>query len=274
MKQILRAHKLLLFISVFTAMSTLVGCGATRNPRQRKQGTGFRGFNAQSNQTFERLKNDVKLLSIEDLNGPVEGEEIEYKVEFIQKRKLQFKVDAYKCVFNYQKVNLKETVVEHEGVLKIESRTLALDAIYDGLPIAAQKVKCEENIANYVINPALRIIKLGKNVSDFKHLIDGQVFSVVDKCKSRGQLKDGQCIQLDMELSREIESIFKDIVVYKIRAKVRFANQNKEFYTILNLTRPYFAYFGIIYQQGGMPLAGISPEKEIKSLELLRWVLP
>jgi hypothetical protein len=274
MKQVLRACRPRIFISILTVIFILSGCGASKNPRLRKLGSGFRGFNGQSNQTFQLLKSDVKFLSVSDINQPVQGEEIEYKVEFTQKRRLQFREEAFKCIFDYNKANLKETIIKHDNILKIESRILALEAKYVGLPILAQQQKCQASVNTYRINPSLRIIKLGKNLSDFKHLIDGQIFSVVEKCKSRGQLKDGKCIQLDMELSREIESIFEDIVVYKIRSKVRFANQTKEFYTIINLTRPYFAYFGIISQQGGMPLAGISAEKEIKSLELLRWVKP
>jgi hypothetical protein len=270
MNQELRPYLMILISCLLLA----VGCGASRNPRMRQVGSGFRGFNELSNKAIEQLKNRMKLITIIDLERPKLGEEIEYLVEYNLVRNLTFFTPNGKCSYQYSKVKLKESIIEENSILKIHSSSLSVSPEYIGLPIQDLKAKCDQEVVNFSIASAVREIDLGRSLNRFKNLISGQVFAVVDKCETRSELKDGKCINLEMNVSREIETIFQDFTVYKVRSKIRYPKINKEYFSIFQLTRPYFKFYGLIYLGGGMPLGGIDPQNEIKSLEVLRWVQP
>jgi hypothetical protein len=263
MNQVFRSFILILIVA---------GCGASQNPRLRQQGPGFKGFNQLSSKVYQELRNRVEFTTILDIEKPRDGEEIEYLVQYNLDRNVSFALPEGKCSFLYTKVKLTESVFEQDSHMKIQSRSLPVEATYTGLPIQDLKTKCEEAIKTESVSESIRIISLSTSLGQFKNLINGQIFSLVDRCESRQTLKEGKCVSLEMSINSSVESLIQDFKVYKIQSKIRFKKTTQEFNTIIQLTRPYFKFYGIIALTGGMPLGGIEPQKEIKSLELLRWV--
>ncbi|MBT7609977.1 MAG: hypothetical protein HN576_09485 [Bacteriovoracaceae bacterium] len=259
-------------LKALICISLIAACSASKNPRLRQKGSGFRGLNGVSSKTYQELKNRVEYISVLDLEAPQNGEEIEYLVEYNLERNLSFILPEGKCSFVYKKVILKESVFEQDSHLKIQTSSSPQNPTFIGLPIQDLKLKCVEAVKTESISQSIRIINLGASLGQFKNLINGQIFSLVDRCESRQTLKEGKCINLDMHITSTVESIIQDFKVYKIKSKVRFADKTKEFNIMIQLTRPYFKFYGIISLDGGMPLGGIEAQKEIKSLELLRWV--
>ncbi len=222
---------------------------------------------------YERLKNEVENFTVSDLDKAELGEEIEYLLGYVQKKSHSFPVSLGKCRFEYQKVKLTERIIEENSKLKIQSESKAFEFEYTGLPMRSLKELCEEKAAENLTFLETREIDLPKSFEDYKKYIHDHIFSVVEKCEAKESLRDGKCLELELEVKRELETLFQDIIVYKIKSTISFPDGAQSYSMILNLTRPYFSYFGLISQaqRGAFP-SSFPKKTEINSLELLRWV--
>lgn len=254
----------------------IAACSAD-NPRLGAKSGGGRGITGLGDGTYEKLQLELNNLDLDDLKGPENDEEIEYRIEYTSERNAQFTLDAETemqpvCKFRYKKAIIKEVVASEGSEFTITKTLTPFEAEYSGIPIQDVKERCEAaKEAKLAGAPVSRKLELEEVFKRYKEVISSEVIGLVNACQRRADVNGGRCLGLNIDIKRGLEVVFDSIIVYKISASVETPGQTHTFERVFTLNYVYFSFHGMIHKRGLSPVPGQDPSKSIESLEILTW---